>query len=112
MAFWGKYLLVTNAYSDTISVIDTGANQVVRTINLGLPIEVPGDKNAAYGAGPNSIAVDSSQDIAYVALYNANAVAVVDLDSVSKDAILGLIPVGYAPSSVVLDEKDSAADRR
>ena len=106
MAFWGKYLLVTNTYSDTISVIDTGVNQVIRTINLGLPIGVPGEKQAAYGAGPNSIAVDASQDIAYVALYNANAIAVVDLDSVSRDAILGLIPTAYAPSSVVLDHKD------
>ncbi len=108
MAFWGKYLLVTNTYDDTISVIDTGVNHVVRTISLGLPIRVPGDKQAAYGAGPNSIAIDASQDIAYVALYNANAIAVVDLDSVSKDAILGLIPTAYAPSSVVLDNKDSA----
>jgi YVTN family beta-propeller protein len=105
MAFWGKYLLVTNTYDDTISVIDTGVNQVVRTINVGLPIKVPGEKKAAYGAGPNSIAVDANQDIAYVALYNANAIAVVDLDSVSKDAILGLIPTAYAPSSVVLDKK-------
>jgi YVTN family beta-propeller protein len=106
MAFWGKYLLVANAYSDNISVIDTVANQVVRTINLGLPIRVPGEDKAAYGAGPNSIAVDSNQDIAYVALYNANAIAVVDLNSVPKDAILGMIPTGYAPSSVVLDHKD------
>jgi YVTN family beta-propeller protein len=108
MASWGKYLLVTNTYSDTISVIDTVVDQVVRTINLGLPIGVPGEKKAAYGAGPNSIAVDANQDIAYVALYNANAIAVVDLDSVSKDAILGLIPTAYAPSSVVLDKKDKA----
>src|SRR5579862_5614463 len=106
MAFWGKYLLVANTYSDTISVIDTGVNQVVRTINLGLPIAVPGEKKSAYGAGPNSIAVDANQDIAYVALYNANAIAVVDLDSVSKDVVLGLIPTAYAPSSVVLDHKD------
>jgi YVTN family beta-propeller protein len=108
MASWGKYLLVTNTYSDTISVIDTVVDQVVRTINLGLPIGVPGEKKAAYGAGPNSIAVDANQDIAYVALYNANAIAVVDLDSVSKDAIRGLIPTAYAPSSVVLDKKDKA----
>jgi len=107
MAFWGKYLLVTNTYDDTISVIDTGANQVVKTLNLGLPIKVPGDKNAAYGAGPNSIAVDSSQGIAYVALYNANSIAVVDLTSGSKNAILGLIPTAYAPSSVVLDTVDN-----
>jgi YVTN family beta-propeller protein len=108
MAFWSKYLLVANTYDDTISVIDTVVNQVVRTINLGLPIGVPGQKNAAYGAGPNSIAVDANHDIAYVALYNANAIAVVDLNSVSKNPILGLIPTAYAPSSVVLDSKDGA----
>ncbi|HEY6328525.1 MAG TPA: bifunctional YncE family protein/alkaline phosphatase family protein, partial [Blastocatellia bacterium] len=108
MAFWRKYLLVTNTYSDSISVIDTVVNQVVRTINLGLPIAVPGEKKAAYGAGPNSIAVDANQDIAYVALYNANAIAVVDLNRVPKDAVLGLIPTAYAPSSVVLDHKDRA----
>lgn len=107
MAFWGKYLLVTNTYDDTVSVIDTASNQVVRTIDLGLPIRIPGDKEAAYGAGPNSIAVDANQGIAYVALYNANAVAVVDLNSVSKkSAVLGLIPAAYAPSSVVLDAAD------
>jgi YVTN family beta-propeller protein len=106
MAFWGKNLLVANTYDDTISVIDTGANQVVRTINLGLPIRVPGEKRAVYGAGPNSIAVDTNHDIAYVALYNANAIAVVDLNSPSKDATLGMIPTAYAPSSVVLDQKN------
>ena len=79
MAFWGKYLLVANAYSDSISVIDTTTNTVVRTINLGLPIGVPGEAKPAYGAGPNSIAVDAMNNIAYVALYNANAIAVVDL---------------------------------
>jgi YVTN family beta-propeller protein len=108
MALWGKYLLVANTYSDSISVIDTVANQEVRTIDLGLPIGVPGEHRPAYGAGPNSIAVDASHDIAYVALYNANSIAVVDLDSVSRDAILGLIPTAYAPSSVVLDDKDGA----
>ena len=106
MAFWGKYLLVTNTYDDTISVIDTVANQTTRTINLGLPIRVPGEKSAAYGAGPNSITVDANQNIAYVALYNANTIAVVDLNRESNDAILGLIPTAYAPSSIVLDEKN------
>ena len=39
-------LLVANTYDDTISVIDTTTNKVVRTINLGLPIGVPGQKAA------------------------------------------------------------------
>jgi YVTN family beta-propeller protein len=107
MAIWGKFLLVANTYSDSISVIDTTFNQEVRKIDLGLPIGVPGELRPAYGAGPNSIAVDPKGDIAYVALYNANAIAVVDLNSFfGFPAVLGMIPVGYAPSSVVLDSAD------
>jgi len=105
MAFWGRYLLVANTYSDSISVIDTTTNRVASTIALGLPIGVPG-QGPAYGAGPNSIAVDSVNNIAYVALYNANAVAVVNLNGFARNPVLGLIPVGYAPSSVALDAAD------
>lgn len=108
MALFGDALLVTNTYSDTISVIDTATNKVMRTINLGLPIKVPGESKSAYGAGPNSIAVDAKAGVAYVALYNANAIAVVDLSGGTDEPVLGMIPVAYAPASVVLD----AADRQ
>jgi YVTN family beta-propeller protein len=106
MAFWGKYLLVANTYSDNISVIDTTVNREVRKIDLGLPIGVPGEDSSAYGAGPNSIAVDATKGIAYVALYNANAIAVVDLHDTGSNPVHGVIPVGYAPASVVLDSND------
>jgi YVTN family beta-propeller protein len=108
MAFYGRQLLVANAYSDTISVIDTATNEVERTIDLGLPIRVPGEHQPAYGAGPNSIAVDSKKGVAYVALYNANAIAVVNLRDDERHPIMGMIPVAYAPSSVVLDEAQNA----
>ena len=49
MAFYGQYLLVANAYSDSISVIDTTTNKVAKTINLGLPIKVPGEALARRG---------------------------------------------------------------
>ena len=108
MAFYGqRYLLVANTYSDTISVIDTTSNLVVRTINLALPIGVPG-QGPAYGAAPNSIAVDGKKGIAYVALYNANSIAVVNLSNGVKNPVMGLIPVAYAPSSVVLDETSNS----
>ena len=105
MAFYqpqsgGTYLLVANAYSDSISVINTATNTVTHTINIALPITVPGE---VVGAGPNSITVDNANNIAYVALYNTNSVAVIDL---STDTVAGLIPTGYAPSSVVLDSTD------
>ena len=105
MAWHGKHLLVTNTYSDTISVIDTATNTVAWTIDLGLPIGVPGAGQPAYGAAPNSIAVDG--DTAYVALYNANAIAVVNLSKGAKDPVVGMIPVAYAPASVVLDKADN-----
>jgi YVTN family beta-propeller protein len=107
MAFYQGHLLVANTYSDTISVIDTITNVVIRTISLGLPIGVPGAGQSAYGAAPNSIAVDVKNGIAYVALYNANAIGVVDLSPGAQNPVVGMIPVAYAPSSVVLDEKSS-----
>jgi YVTN family beta-propeller protein len=107
MAFYGQFLLVANTYSDTISVIDTGSNKVVRTIDLALPIGVPGERKASYGAAPNSIAVDERGGVAYVALYNANAIGVVDLNSYRRNSVMGMIPVAYAPNSVVLNAADN-----
>jgi YVTN family beta-propeller protein len=103
MAFYESSLLVANTYSDTISVINTASNKVERTISLGLPIGVPGQGQPVYGAAPDSIAVDAKNGIAYVALYNANAIAVVDLGRGVSNPVVGMIPVAYAPSSVVLD---------
>ena len=112
MAKYGKGILVANAYSDTLSLIDTDTQKVARVIDLGLPIKIPGEHGSAYGAGPNSIAVDEHAGIAYVALYNANAIAVVKLqdpeheqwDDSPHETVLGMIPVAYAPSSVAFDK--------
>ena len=109
LAFWTSgsttYLLVTNAYDDTISLINTSTNTVASTISLdpflsSLGVTVP--KGLVTVVGPNSITVDNSNN-AYVALYNANAVAVIDLN---LQIVSGLIPTGYAPSSVVFDATD------
>src|SRR6202521_2355702 len=107
MALYGRSLLVANTYSDTISDIDPATNQVARTINLGLPIGVPGQGQPAYGAAPNSIAVDAKKGVAYVAFYNANAIGVVDLSKGASNPVMGMIPVAYAPCSVVLDEANN-----
>jgi YVTN family beta-propeller protein len=108
MALFGSALLVCNTYSDTISVVDTASNQVMRTIDLGLPVRIPGQRAHAYGAAPVSIAVDANAGVAYVALYNANAIAVVDLSGSARRPLMGMIPVAYAPASVALDAADKA----
>ena len=104
MALYGKSLLVSNTYSDTLSVIDPASRTVTRTINLGPPVAIPGKTGHAYGTAPTAIAVDQITGTAYVALYNANAIAVVDLTGTLKQPLMGLIPVAYAPASVVLDK--------
>ena len=107
MAFYGGYLLVANTYSDTISVVDTTTNEVKQTINLGLPIKVPGQAGRPMAPRRTRSPLMPQTGIAYVALYNANAIAVVDLNAKPKNAVLGMIPVAYAPSSVVLDKADN-----
>jgi DNA-binding beta-propeller fold protein YncE len=79
---------------------------VVGTFNLGLPIGDPAKRVAAYGAAPNAIAVDQTSGTAYIALYNANAIAVFNLNN--GGSLTGMIPVGYAPSSVAFDATDKA----
>ncbi len=101
LAVYGGRLLVANTYSDTISVIDTTTNRVERTISLAVPVS-----GKPYGAGPTGIAVDEKTGLAYVTLYNANAVAVVDLAGDAAKPVLGYIPVGFAPASVVLNEAE------
>ncbi len=102
MALYGPYLLVSNTYDDTISVIDRRLNRVVRTISLKFPVPIPG-KGLPFAGGPTAIAVDELRGIAYVALYNANAVEVVNLSGAAPTPFLGLIPVGYAPGSLTID---------
>ena len=96
MAVSGSMLYVANAYSDTVSVIDTGLNKVVRTIDVGVPI-----KGGAFGAGASGVAVVGST--AYVTLGQSNAVAVIDLTNDSANPVLGYIPTLYFPTTVAYD---------
>lgn len=84
-------LYVANGNSDSVSVIDTNSNKVVRTINLSRP----GEKYK--GANPNSLALSPDRRTLYVTLGGENAVAVVEL---SRSQVTGRIPTGWYPNSV------------
>lgn len=88
-------LYVANGDDDSVSVIDTANNQVVKTISLARP----GDKYK--GSNPNSCALSPDGKTLYVTLGGENAVAVVDLGS-SK--VLGRIPTGWYPNSVSVSQ--------
>jgi YVTN family beta-propeller protein len=98
MTISGSNLYVSNAYSDSLSVIDLRTDEVVRTIDLSVPIA-----GGVFGSGPNSVSVtDDGQ--AYVTLGQANAVAVINLQGRDAHPVIGYIPTGYFPTSVAYDK--------
>lgn len=86
-------LYVANTNSDSISVIDTTRNTVVRTIALQ-PFQTE-----VHGAAPTSLTLDRDGARLYIACGGINAVAVVDTASGHID---GLIPTGWYPDDVAL----------
>jgi len=87
-------LFVANAGSDTVSVIDTRTDQVVRTVLVR-----PDDARGLPGATPTGLALSPDEKRLYVTLADMSAVAVVELPS---GKLTGYVPVGWYPTSVVI----------
>lgn len=92
----GRHLLVANAGSDSVSVIDTRSDEVVDTISLRWQ---PKDY---FGASPNAMAFDPSGKKLFVCNGTQNAVAVLDFRP-THSKLLGLIPVGWFPGAIAYD---------
>jgi YVTN family beta-propeller protein len=92
----GRWLVVANSGSDTLSVIDTRTDQIAETIWAR---QNPGD---LFGAQPNALAFDVSGETLFVCNGTQNAVAVFQFKP-GKSKLLGLIPVGWFPSAIAFD---------
>jgi len=92
----GRFLVVANAASDTLSVLDVRTEKIVEAIWTR---QNPGD---LFGASPNALSFDQSGRTLYVCNGTQNAVAVVNF-SPGKSKLSGLIPVGWFPGAVVCD---------
>lgn len=97
----GRYLVVANAASDTLSVIDVPRERVAETIWVR--------RNAAelFGAAPNALAFDASGRTLYVCNGSQNAIAVVAFDP-GRSRLTGLIPVGWYPGAIAHDARRHA----
>jgi YVTN family beta-propeller protein len=95
------WLVVANAGSDSLSVIDTRTDEVVETICAR--------QNSAdlFGAQPNALAFDKAGRKLFVCNGTQNAVAVFAFNP-GKSQLLGLIPVGWFPGAIVHDPSRSA----
>jgi len=92
----GRHLVVANAASDTLSVLDTRTDQIVETISVRWQ---PRDY---FGASPNALAFDPAGKTLYIAHGTQNAIAVVAFKP-GRSKLQGLIPVGWFPGAVVFD---------
>lgn len=90
----GQRLFVANAGSDTVSVIDTTRDRVVRTILLR-----PDDARGLCGVTPTGLALSPDEQRLYVTCADMNALAVVHLP---EGRLIGYIPTGWYPTAVVV----------
>ncbi|MGH7993645.1 MAG: beta-propeller fold lactonase family protein, partial [Limisphaerales bacterium] len=99
----GRWLVVANAGSDTLSVVDTRTDKIVETICAR---QNPAD---LFGAQPNALAFDKKGKTLFVCNGTQNAVAVFRFKP-GKSKLLGLIPVGWFPGSIAYDAKRKEID--
>ena len=96
-----RYVIVANANSDTLSVIDTRSDTVIETISTR-PIE-----DHPFGSAPNGLAISPDGKTLYVSNGTNNAVAVVAFDPPAS-RVLGFIPTGWYPAGLALDSRRNA----
>jgi DNA-binding beta-propeller fold protein YncE len=96
-----RFVVVANAGSDTLNVIDTRKDETAEVIWTR---QTPAD---LFGAQPNALTFDAPGKKLFVCNGTQNAVAVIDFDP-GESTLLGLIPVGWFPGAVVFDAKRKA----
>ena len=95
----GSRLFVACANSDKIAEINTVTDEVVEEISVHLEKDLP------FGSAPNALAISRDGRLLYAANGTDNAVCVIRTGSPSQ--VIGYIPTGWYPASVILDEEDN-----
>ena len=93
-------LFVVNSNADTVSVIDTGTDRVIETINVRLA------ESEKIGSSPEGVALSDDEKTLFVANAHANTVALVSLvpnpTTRFRSKLLGFIPTGKYASAVAV----------
>ena len=92
----GRYVLVANANSDSVSVIESHGDCVVETIGMRP------DEKLLFGSAANAVAVGGDGRTLYVSNGGNNAVALIKLVP-PQSRLLGCLPVGWYPAGLALD---------
>jgi DNA-binding beta-propeller fold protein YncE len=100
----GKFLFVSNGNSDNVSIVRTGDDQVIDSIQTGLFSGSP----LITGSSPDALLIDSSSNTLYVANGMENAIAVIKLNpslmqgKTGMQKVSGYIPCEAYPSGILL----------
>ena len=93
----GGHVCVANSNSDSISVIDTRAREVIETVSSR-----PEKSPALFGSGPNALAFSDDGRTLYVANGANNAIAVIGFEP-RRCRWKGCLPTAWYPAGLVLD---------
>jgi YVTN family beta-propeller protein len=91
-----RKLYVACSNSDIISVISTDTDEVIDNISIHI------SKNMLFGSSPTDLTISPDGKYLYVANGTENAVCVIQTDTPAK--VLGNIPTGWYPGSVILNK--------
>jgi YVTN family beta-propeller protein len=92
----GKFVIVANASSDTLSVIDTHQRKVVETISTRPAEKLP------FGSAPNALAISADGRRVFASNGTNNSIAIVDF-APPKSKLLGCVPTGWYPAGLAFD---------
>jgi DNA-binding beta-propeller fold protein YncE len=90
----GKYLFVSNANDNSVSVISLEQKKVVELLNSAIYPDSP------TGSTTNSLALSEDEKTLYIANADNNCLAVFDVSNPGKSFSKGFIPTGWYPTCV------------
>ncbi len=90
----GRYLFVSNANDNSVSVIDTREGRTIETLNAALY------PNAPSGSTSNAVALSQDEKTLYIANADNNCLAVFDIEKPGFSVSKGFIPTGWYPTNI------------
>ena len=96
----GRYLFVSNANDNSVSVIDLNVKKRIETLDAAV---YPG---SPAGSTSNGVALSEDEKTLYIANADNNCLAVFDISNHGSAKSKGFIPVGWYPTTVKVASKN------
>lgn len=90
----GRFLYVSNANDNSVSIIDLSQQRVLEVLDAGMYSDAP------PGSTTNGLALNEDGSRLYIANADNNCLAVFDVTRPGASRAIGFIPVGWYPTSV------------